>query len=153
MATIKGTFILTAPQMRAAILDLEGVDVADRTLAAWAAYGILVPGVSWPRRKGRYNQRLYSLDDLVKARLLVWLTRKARPQVTMQAARRIVVRLDAERLLLRKTPITVTVSEQGGVTVARPGAPEMVVPSGQMLLPLDDLRQVETAARRAREAA
>lgn len=153
MAAIKGVFSLTAPQLRAAVQELEGVDVPDRTLAAWASYGILVPSVAWPRKRGRFNQRLYSLDDLVKARLLVWLTRKARPSLSMQAARLIVVRLDAERLLHRKTSIRVMVSDVGGVTVERPGAPEMDVPSGQLLLPLDTLRNVGQAARRARESA
>ena len=65
--------VFTSPEVEAAVLELDGYRLPTATLASWAARGFVVPSVSWTKRRGKANVRLYSLQDVARCRLLVQL--------------------------------------------------------------------------------
>jgi DNA-binding transcriptional MerR regulator len=146
---------LTSPQLVAAIRELEGVDVPIATLQAWSVAGTLVPTVRWDRAKGRYHPRLYSVGDLLTARLIVRL--RYRENVPMPRVREVLAYLDGLGVLrspaVARRAVVAVDDRSGRVTVGRAGE-RIEVPTGQRLLPLQDVaadvRHVaERAMRRA----
>lgn len=139
---------LTSPQLTGAVYELEGVRLMPRTLATWASRGVLVPSVSWPQRRGRYNVREYSLADLMKARLIVRLRREG------VAMRRVLAILDSlERELpgaLRKPRgLQLEVDGWRGAILRRRGR-QLELETGQLRLPFGEIvAGVTQAARRA----
>lgn len=147
------TLALTARQVIAALQELEGEELNPRTLAAWAQMGISVPSVTWQRRRGRYNPRIYNLADLGRIRLVVRL-RKA--GVSMPRVRAILTYLDRElrEVLKPKTQAVLIVEGWRGAIVRSPGNPDLELPSAQFRLPLADVVKGNIeAAREALKAA
>jgi len=145
----KGSLTLASPQVVTAVKDLEGEDLNPRTLASWAAKGIAVPSF-WPKKKGRYNVRHYTLEDLARVRLVVRLRYKK--HLSMAKVLSILAYLDRElrEALKPKTKDVLIVDGWRGVIVRRPGRAALELPSGQTVLPLNDLVEGnEAAARRA----
>lgn len=143
------SLVLTARQVMAALQALEGQELNSRTLAAWAQMEIAVPSISWQRRRGRYNPRIYSLTDLARIRLVVRL-RKA--NVSMPRVRAILAYLEQElsEVLRPKTQAVLIVEGWRGAIVRSPESPDLEVPSAQFRLPLVDVVKGNLAA--AREA-
>jgi hypothetical protein len=143
---------LTANQLIAAINVLDGDTVPLRTLAGWAASGVVVPSVAYPRKRGRYCQRLYNLSDLARARLVVHLRHAGMP---MPAVRRSLAYLDAElREVFRPKTAAALVYDGVRAYVQRPGHPDIDVPSGQLRLKLAEcFVGNERAARHAQRTA
>jgi DNA-binding transcriptional MerR regulator len=143
------SLVLTARQVIAAVQELEGQELNARTLSAWAQMEIAVPSVSWERRRGRYNLRVYSLYDLARIRLLVRL-RKA--GISMPRVRAVFAYLEKElyEVLKPKTQAVLVVEGWRGVIVRRSGSPDLELPSGQFRLPLSYV--VEGNEEAAKEA-
>jgi len=143
---------LTTAQLIAAVGQVEARPLPVRTLAKWAAIGVLTPGVQW--RGMRRSPRLYSLRDMAKARLILQLRAAG---VSMPKVRVILAELAARedlRELLR--PHSRAVLEVNGwrTTLHRDGQVAQEVPSRQLLLPLADVvRGNEDAARAVRKRA
>jgi len=145
----KGSLTLASPQVVAWVKDVEGADLNPRTLASWAAKGIAVPSF-WPKKKGRYNVRHYTLEDLARVRLVVRLRKQ---HLSMAKVLSILAYLDRElRDALKPKTKSVLIVDgwRGRLTVRRPGRPDVEAPSGQTVLPLADVvKGNEAAARRA----
>jgi DNA-binding transcriptional MerR regulator len=142
---------LTSAELVAAVGKLEGKPLPIRTLAKWAAMGVLTPSVQWTGQ--RRSPRIYVLRDLAKARLILRLRAAG---ISMPKVRVILAELAARedlRELLR--PHSRAVLEVNGwrTTLHRDGQVAREVPSGQLLLPLIDVvRGNEDAAREVRRA-
>jgi DNA-binding transcriptional MerR regulator len=143
---------LTSNQLLAAIRALDGQTLPVRTLAQWAASGVVAPSVAYPGTRGRYGVRLYNLSDLARARLVLRLRQGG---VSMPRARTILAFLDAElREVFRPNTNASLVFDGVRAYVTRPGEPDIDVPSGQLRLRLAGcFVGVIQAARDARRTA
>lgn len=68
-------FGLTTAQMLSALRTLEpdaARHLTPSTFSRWAG-DVLPPSIAWPRKRGRYSPRLYSLGDVARARLVLRL--------------------------------------------------------------------------------
>lgn len=72
---VRSPWELSTLQVVAAVSQLEGVAVPRRTIADLPRQGLVSPSIRWDRRKGRAHACIWSLDDLVKIRLIVRLRR------------------------------------------------------------------------------
>jgi len=126
---------LNTPQVVAAVRQLEGQKLNQRTLAAWAQMEIAVPSVAWERKRGRYSARIYSLADLARIRLVVRL-RKA--GLSMPRVRAVLAYLNRElpEALKPKTQAVLIVDGWRAILVGQARSPDLEVPSGQYRLPL-----------------
>lgn len=147
---------VTSAQLRQTLLELEGEDVSLRRLAQWATSGLLVPSIDWAGKRGA--KRLYSLDDVVRGRLIVSLMQHG---VSPQAARVLLVWLDGkvdrwERSTARGTRVLIV---QRGRVELHEGDTVTELPlkkglGGQYRLKLEDVRTgVREAMERARRIA
>jgi DNA-binding transcriptional MerR regulator len=127
--------ILNTRQVIAAVNVLEGQELNQRTLAAWAQMEIAVPSVAWERKRGRYSARVYNLADLARIRLVVRL-RKA--GLSMPRVRAVLAYLNRElpEALKPKTQAVLIVDGWRAVIVGQTGSPDLEVLSGQYRLPL-----------------
>jgi len=143
---------LTTPQVVAAIEELEGVELPVWTLTNWAKSDVAVPS-HWPRRKGRYNVRHYTLADLNRVRLIVRLRAAGLP---MQRVRRVLDYLDSHHsnVFAHRTNKRLIVD---GYRVRVHGAgADVEAPTGQSVFEfeLGELsRGASAAARKARRTA
>jgi DNA-binding transcriptional MerR regulator len=130
--------VLTSQQIIASVRDLEGEDLNTRTLASWAKTSVLVPSIVWPRQRGRYHPRLYSLNDLAKIRLVL---RMRKAGISMPKVRTILAYLNQElqEVLKPKTSATLIVNGWQGTILRRPGSFDLEIPSGQLRLPLAEV--------------
>jgi len=140
------TLTLTSPEVIAAVRRLEGVTLPPRTLAAWAAKDIVVPSIAWPNKRGRYSPRVYSLQDLAKARLVVHLRRKG---VTMATVRAAFLYLPELFDVLRPGTRARLVISRGRAWIEKPGHPALEVPSKQYRFNLADVVDGNAKAARA----
>jgi DNA-binding transcriptional MerR regulator len=126
---------LNTRQVIAAVNVLEGQELNQRTLAAWAQMEIAVPSVAWERKRGRYSARVYNLADLARIRLVVRL-RKA--GLSMPRVRAVLAYLNRElpEALKPKTQAVLIVDGWRAVIVGQTGSPDLEVLSGQYRLPL-----------------
>jgi len=127
---------LTAPEVVEVIRDLDGETLLPRTLASWAATDVAVPSF-WPRKRGRYNPRLYTLPDVARVRLIVRLRGAG---ISLQRVRSILASIDATNpdLFTRRTTATLVIEGWRGVIVKRPGKADRELPSGQQRLDLSE---------------
>lgn len=147
---IAADFLLTSAQVLRAIRELDGEALALRTLADWASRGLVVPH-QWPKDRGRFNARGYSLANLAAARLVVRLRRL---RVSMEQIRAIMRRADVQEAL-RPSSRAELVIVGTRVHVRHPGAAaDLEVPSNQFVLRFADvLAGNERAAELARQSA
>ncbi len=126
---------LNTPQVIAAVRQLEGQKLNQRTLAAWAQMEIAVPSVAWERKRGRYSARVYNLADLARIRLVVRLRRAG---LSMSRVRAVLAYLNRElpEALKPKTQAVLIVDGWRAVIVGHAKSPDLEVPSGQYRLPL-----------------
>ena len=68
----------TTNQVVETVSRLEGVDVPRRTVADLPRQGLVLPSIRWDRVRGQAHPCLWSLDDVVRVRLIIRLRRKAR---------------------------------------------------------------------------
>lgn len=143
---------LTTPELLAAVAQLEGATLPARTLASWAAKGLVLPSVRWDRRRGRYSPRIYSLADVALVRLIVRLRSRG---VSMPQVQAMLAYLGAElREVLKPGTRAALVVDGQRVYIQRPGAADVEVPTGQLRLRLDSVLVGNMkAAREARAAA
>jgi len=143
---------LTSQQVIDLVRELDGENLHINTLAYWAKAGIAAPSVQWAHR--RRVPRVYNLSDLARVRLVVHLRAAL---VSMPKVRAVLASIE-DRLphaLKPKAALgSVLVIEADGWrgVIARGGAgrPDIELPSGQTVLPLNDLVEGnEAAARRA----
>jgi DNA-binding transcriptional MerR regulator len=144
---------LTTRQVIAAVQELEGQQLNQRTLSAWAHMEIAVPSVIWQRKRGRYSTRVYSLDDLAQIRLVVRLKRAG---FSMPRVRAVLAYLSRELpdVLKPKTEAVLIVEGWRAAIVRRVGSADLELPSGQYRLLLAEVinGNIE-AAREALKAA
>jgi hypothetical protein len=138
---------LGSPEVREAILRLDGVHLAQRTLANWLEKGFVVASIKWPRRRGPANAVQFNLSDLARIRLLVAL--RKRHNLPFDIAIDIIRQVDAD-LLRAPGAATIAVAIDGWrVRIAgRDGAQDVALP-GQLRLPLQ--RVVDGNEQVARE--
>lgn len=144
---------LNTRQVIAAVQELEGEDLNQRTLSAWAQMEIAVPSIAWERKRGRYSARLYSLADLARIRLVIRLRKSG---FSMPRVRAVLAYLSRElpEVLKPKTQAVLVVEGWRGAIIRRSGNPELEVPSGQYCLPLAEVIKGNIeAAREALKAA
>ena len=144
---------LNTRQVMAAVQELEGQELNQRTLAAWAQMEIAVPSVAWERKRGRYRTRMYSLADLARIRLVVRL-RKA--GLSMLWVRAVLAYLNRElpEVLRPKTQAVLVVDGWRAAIIRRAGNPDLEIPSGQYRLSLVEVIKGNIeAAREALKAA
>lgn len=120
--------VLNSPQVVDLVHELDGEDLNPRTLAAWAQMGVTVPSF-WPKKKGRYSPRLYTVEDVARVRLVVRLRHAglSMPRV------RVILAVIEERLtgvLKRKSKAELFV-DGWTATIRRPGRADVELPSGQ----------------------
>jgi DNA-binding transcriptional MerR regulator len=144
---------LTTRQVIAAVEELEGQQVNQRTLSAWAHMEVVVPSIIWERKRGRYSTRVYSLHDLARIRLVVRL-RKA--GFSMPRVRAVLAYLSRESpdVLRPKTQAVLIVEGWRAAVLRSAGSADLEIPSGQYRLPLAEVinGNIE-AAREALKAA
>ncbi|HEV8344506.1 MAG TPA: MerR family transcriptional regulator [Candidatus Binatia bacterium] len=143
------TLSLTTRQVIAAVQELEGQELNQRTLAAWAHMEIAVPSVVWERKRGRYSARVYSLDDLARIRLVVRL-RKAGFSMTRVRAVLAYLSRELPEVLKPKTQAVLIVEGWRAAIVRRAGSGDLEIPSGQYRLSLAEVIKGNIEA--AREA-
>ena len=144
---------LNTRQVIVAVRELEGRELNQRTLAAWAQMEIAVPSVAWERKRGRYSARVYSLTDLARIRLVVRL-RKA--GLSMPRVRAVLAYLNRElpAALKPKTQAVLIVDGWRAIIIGHAGRPDLEVPSGQYRLSLVEVIKGNIeAAREALKAA
>ncbi len=144
---------LNTRQVIAAVQELEGQELNQRTLSAWAQMEIAVPSVAWERKRGRYSARIYSLADLALIRLVVRL-RKA--GFSMPRVRAVLAYLNRElpEVLKQKTQAVLIVEGWRAAIVRRVGSADLEIPSGQYRLSLEEVIKGNVeAAREALKAA
>jgi len=139
---------MTSPQLLAAIRELEGEELHERTLAHWAQMEIAPPSVEWARRRGRKFVRRYNLADLARVRLVMHLKRGG---VSMAKIRSVLAFLNGElpEVMKPKTKARLIVDGWRGVIVHRLGRPDVDVPTGQLRLDLASVMEGNTKAARA----
>lgn len=134
LAGMVASLTLTSQQVIAAIATLEHYELPVSTLSCWAQQGVVVPSVRFVQRRGRFNQRLYNLSDLARARVVVRLRQGG---VSMPVVRTILAFLDAElREVLRPRTNASLVYDGRRAVIVRPGQADMDIPSGQLRLKL-----------------
>ena len=147
---------LTTLQLKAALQATEGEDVPERTLAWWAANGIVTPSVRQSKGIGIEsvtNGHIFNLADLAKARLVVQLRRGG---ISLQRIRLILSFLERRefRDVLKPTTRAKLVVHGRQVFVIRPGEPDVEAPSGQIRLQLSAVwKGTQEAAHAAKRAA
>lgn len=148
-------FTLTSAQLVAALARLEGGEPLPlRTLAYWAAAGILRPSVAYVGRRGRYGARLYSRADLVKARLVLRLRRRGVSMPRVRAVLAYVARQLPAALVPGSRAELVIDGKRAWLTAPDSTAVEVTPAAGQLSLPLSQLfRGVAAALRDARAVA
>jgi len=139
---------LTSPQVVDIVRQLDGEDLHPRTLAAWAQMGVAVPSF-WPKKRGRYSPRQYTLADVARVRLVVQLRAAG---LSMPRVRVILATVE-DRLpdvLKRKTTAKLIV-DGWTARVARPGRADVDLPSGQLSFNFADVIEgTRDAARKVK---
>ena len=136
MATANVTnLLLTAREVRAALLQLDGFVVSQRTFGNWYAdgTGIIAPA-KWGERR---RAVLFSVAAVYRTRLVVRLRQHG---FSMKRIRAILQQIDAQKLDSALRPDThagLVIHGTRGVVVERAGrAPEGDLETGQLFLPL-----------------
>jgi DNA-binding transcriptional MerR regulator len=138
-------FSMTTNEVLHLLRELDDEHLPLSTLAAWAQMGLVVPSVSWTRKRGPHPRR-YSLADVGRVRLVCALRREG---LSMPRVRVVLAVLEPElrELLSRRSNATIRV-DGWHVVVERPGHAPRELPSGQLRLPLKDVVLSEREARR-----
>ena len=139
------TFAFTTNDVVRAVKELDGEAVTPRVLGHWAAHGIALPSVEYPRTKGRRPRR-YSAQDVARVRLIVRLRRAglslARVRVVLMG-----LAADLPELLGRRSSAVIRV-DGWTVVIERPGQAARELPTGQLRLPLASVVLSDREARR-----
>lgn len=134
--------------MRAAIQELEGYPLPQRTLSAWQQQGLVVPSVRWARRRG--PTVLFNVSDLTRLRFVVRLRRAGLSPVQI---RLMLDYLDADLKKAFKPKSGARIAVVGGrVWVIMPGATmpiDAADPQQSVLFSIEELqdRNEEVAQR------
>lgn len=154
MKSRKVTFGLSTPQVRQAIRELEGDEVPQRTLAGWQEQGIVTPSIRWDRVRGRAHGCLWSLDDVVRIRLIVRLRRQG--GLSMMRVRALLQSYETElRAALKPdSRVVLVVDRRLGVALRdRDSLDERNIETGQYRLPLASMyRDAERVMERLQAA-
>jgi DNA-binding transcriptional MerR regulator len=145
---MKGTpmkLALTTPELIAAIHELEDADVPTSTAAYWAKIGIVTPSVAWSRQRGRTHQRLYSVADLIRARLVVRMRRAGIPMSIVRTC--LAYHGDELADVVRRRAHAELVIDGVRAVIVRRGQ-HVELPSGQIRLPLRDVAVDAETVRR-----
>lgn len=109
--------LLTTPQVREVIAELEGDELPQRTLAGWQQQDIAVPSGRWDRVRGSAHPCLWTLDDLARVRLVVRLRRQgglSMPRVRLALAK---YERELREALRPDSPVVLIVDPRVGVVL------------------------------------
>lgn len=150
---MRPTLTLTSPEVLAAVLELDGVELPARTLARWAAWGLVVPSVRWDNKRGIAHTRRYNLSDLSRTRLCVALRKNG---FSLGDTRVALAYLEHQLpdVLRPHTDAVLQVDTRGRATVHLPGQSDVELkPAGQLRLELKLSDVVKGNERVARKVA
>ena len=124
----------TSPEVIDAIEYLEGVELPPRTLSYWAMTGLVEPSF-WPRKRGRWNVRRYTVSDLNRVRLVVRLQTDG---LSLQRVRTILETLDTHYPDVFRHRSRKQIVIAGDAVLVRTGTgPDVQLPDGQSVFTFD----------------